>query len=202
MPYRKRKVLIFHQNKLFLPDKNCINNIYIIMISPKIQDAINAQINAELWSGYLYLSMAMHFEAEGNAGIANWFRIQFKEEQAHAEIFINYLNSRGGRVLLAPIAGVETSWASPLAAFEATLAHEEKVTAMINNLYALAEAEHDYATRGKLDWFVSEQVEEEETARNLIDRLKLIGDDGLALYTLDRELAARVYNVPSPLAQA
>ena len=90
---------------------------------------------------------------------------------------------------------------SPLAAFEATLAHEEKVTAMINNLYALAEAEHDYATRGKLDWFVSEQVEEEETARNLIDRLKLIGNDGLALYTLDRELATRVYNVPAPLAQ-
>ena len=77
----------------------------------------------------------------------------------------------------------------------------EKVTAMINNLYALAEAEHDYATRGKLDWFVSEQVEEEETARNLIDRLKLIGNDGLALYTLDRELATRVYNVPAPLAQ-
>ena len=145
--------------------------------------------------------MAMHFEAEGNSGIANWFRIQFKEEQAHAEIFINYLNSRGGRVMLEPIAAVETSWESPLAAFEATLAHEEKVTAMINNLYALAEAEHDYATRGKLDWFVSEQVEEEETARNLIDRLKLIGNDGLALYTLDRELATRVYNVPAPLAQ-
>lgn len=171
------------------------------MINPKIQDAINAQINAEFWSGYLYLSMAMHFEAEGNAGIANWFRIQFKEEQAHAEIFINYLNSRGGRVVLAPIAAVETTWASPLAAFQATLAHEEKVTSMINDLYALAESEKDYATRGKLDWFVSEQVEEEQTARDLIDRLKLIGDDGLALYTLDRELATRVYNVPSPLAQ-
>ena len=143
----------------------------------------------------------MHFEAEGNSGIANWFRIQFKEEQAHAEIFINYLNSRGGRVELQPIAAVETAWESPLAAFAATLAHEEKVTAMINNLYALAESEHDYATRGKLDWFVSEQVEEEETARNMIDRLKLIGNDGLALYTLDRELATRVYNVPAPLAQ-
>ena len=113
------------------------------MISPKIQDAINAQINAEFWSAYLYLAMGMHFEAEGRTGIANWFRIQFKEEQAHAEIFINYLLSRGGRVVLKPIADVPESWASPLAAFEDTLAHEEKVTALINNLYALAESEHD-----------------------------------------------------------
>lgn len=170
------------------------------MINKKIEDAINAQINAELWSAYLYLSMAMQFEANGNAGIANWFRIQFKEEQAHAEIFINYLVSRGGRVLLKPIDAVPTEWASPLDAYEATLAHEEKVTALINNLYALAEAEHDYATRGKLDWFVAEQVEEEETAKGLIDRLRLIGDNGLALYMLDQELAQRVYNVPSPLA--
>lgn len=170
------------------------------MISPKIQDAINAQINAELWSAYLYLAMGMHFESEGRAGIANWFRIQFKEEQAHAEILMNYLNSRGGRVVLAPIAEVPTEWKSPLDAFVATLAHEEKVTALINNLYALAEAEKDYATRGKLDWFVSEQVEEEETARDLIERLKLIGDNGMGLYTIDLELASRVYNVPAPLA--
>ena len=170
------------------------------MISPKIQDAINAQINAEFWSAYLYLSMGMHFEAEGHTGIANWFRIQFKEEQAHAEIFINYLLSRGGRVELKAIADVPTTWESPLAAYTDTLAHEEKVTALINNLYALAEAEHDYATRGKLDWFVAEQVEEEETAKSLIDRLKLIGDNGLALYMLDQELAQRVYNAPPPLA--
>lgn len=170
------------------------------MISTKIQDAINAQINAELWSAYLYLSMGMHFESEGNAGIANWFRIQFKEEQAHAEIFINYLISRGGRVILKPIEAVPTTWESPLAAYVATLEHEQKVTALINNLYALAEEEHDYATRGKLDWFVAEQVEEEETAQALIDRLKLIGNNGLALYMLDQELASRVYNVPSPLA--
>ncbi len=172
------------------------------MISKKIEDAINAQINAEFWSAYLYLAMAMQFEADGHSGIANWFRIQFKEEQAHAEIFINYLVQRGGRVVLQPIAEVPAEWESPLVAFEHTLAHEEKVTALINNLYALAEAEHDYATRGKLDWFVSEQVEEEDTAKNLIDRLKLIGSDGLAMYMLDQELAQRVYNVPAPLAQA
>ena len=172
------------------------------MITPKIQDAINAQINAEFWSAYLYLAMAMHFEGEGHRGIANWFRIQFKEEQAHAEIFINYLLSRGGRVVLAPIGEVPQSWESPLAAYEATLAHEQNVTSLINNIYALAESEPDYATRGKLDWFVSEQVEEEETAQGLIDRLKLIGDNGLALYMLDQELASRVYNVPAPLANA
>lgn len=172
------------------------------MISPKIQDAINAQINAEFWSAYLYLAMAMHFESEGLHGIANWFRIQFKEEQAHAEIFINYLLSRGGRVALASIAEVPYSWKSPLAAYEDTLAHEQKVTSLINGIYALAEVEHDYATRGKLDWFISEQVEEEETARGLIDRLKLIGENGMALYMLDQELAARVYNVPAPLANA
>ena len=172
------------------------------MISPKIQDALNAQINAEFWSAYLYLSMGMHFEAEGHAGIANWFRIQFKEEQAHAEIFINYLLSRGGRVELKAIDAVPTSWESPLAAYLDTLAHEEKVTSLINNLYALAESEHDYATRGKLDWFIAEQVEEEETAQGLIDRLKLIGDNGLALYMRDQELATRTYTVPAPLASA
>lgn len=170
------------------------------MISPKIQDAINAQINAEFWSAYFYLAMGMHFEAEGHAGIANWFKIQFKEEQAHAEIFINYLNSRGGRVQLKPIAEVPEKWDSALAAFEDTLQHEQKVTAMINNIYALAEEEHDYATRGKLDWFVAEQVEEEETAKSIIDRLKLVGENGLAMFMFDQELASRTYNVPAPLA--
>ncbi len=170
------------------------------MINPKLQDAINAQINAELWSAYLYLSMGMHFENAGYAGLANWYKIQFKEEQAHAEIFMNYLNSRGGRVELAPIAAVPTSWETPLAAFEETLAHEEKVTGLINKLYHLAIEENDYATKGKLDWFISEQVEEEETAKGIIDRLKLVGDNGMGLYMLDQELATRVYNVPAPLA--
>lgn len=172
------------------------------MISTKLQDAINAQINAEFWSAYLYLSMGMYFENEGHAGLANWFKVQFKEEQAHAEIFMNYLNSRGGRVVLAPIAEVPTEWKSPLDAFEHTLSHEEKVTSLINNIYRLAVEEHDYATCNKLDWFIAEQVEEEETARGMIDRLKLIGDNGLALYTINQELATRTYTVPAPLASA
>lgn len=164
-----------------------------------MQDAFNEQINAEMWSAYLYLSMAMHFEAEGRPGIANWFKVQFQEEQAHAEILRNYVNQRGGRVLLKAIAEVPTTWSSELDAFQATLTHEEKVTSLINNLYALAEAEKDYASRGRLEWFVSEQVEEEDNCHKLIDRLKLIGDNGLALYTLDQELATRTYVAPSIL---
>ena len=126
--------------------------------------------------------------------------IQYQEEQAHAEIFMNYLNQRGGRVILKAIDAVPTEWATPLDAFKATLEHEQKVTALINNLYALAEAEHDYATRDRLAWFVSEQVEEEDNARTLIDKFTLIGNDGIGLYTLDRELAARVYTAPSVLS--
>ncbi len=170
------------------------------MLSKTIEDAINAQINAELWSAYLYLSMATNFEAKGLPGVANWFKIQFKEEQAHAEIFMNYINSRGGRVILKPIDAVDTEWDTPLDAFKATLAHEQKVTALINSIYALAESEHDYATRDRLNWFISEQVEEEESAQELIDKFTLIGDNGMGLYMLDQELGTRVFNTPSPLA--
>ena len=169
------------------------------MLSPKMQDALNAQINAELWSAYLYLSMSMNFQAKGQSGIANWFQIQFKEEQAHAQIFMNYINRRGGRVVLKPIDEVPADWATPLAAFQATLEHERKVTALINDLYALAESENDYASRDQLNWFVTEQVEEEETAQGYIDKFALIGDNGLGLFMLDQELAARVYNDPAPL---
>jgi len=171
------------------------------MLSNKIQDALNEQINAELWSAYLYLSMAMHFEAEGRPGIANWFKIQFQEEQAHATIFMNYISQRGGRVVLKAIDAVPTSWESPLDAFKATLEHEKKVTALINNLYALAETEKDYASRDRLNWFVNEQVEEEDNCRQLIDKFSLIGDNGMGLYMLDQELGARVYNAPAALAE-
>lgn len=170
------------------------------MLSNKIQDALNEQINAELWSAYLYLSMGMHFEAEGRTGIANWFRIQFQEEQAHATIFMNYINQRGGRVILKAIDAVPTSWESPMDAFKATLEHEQKVTALINNLYTLAVEEQDYASRDRLNWFITEQVEEEDNCRTLIDKLRLIGDNGMGLYMLNTELAGRVYSAPSPLA--
>lgn len=170
------------------------------MLSKKIEEAINAQINAEFWSAYLYLSMSMHFANEGYNGIANWYAVQFKEEQDHATIFMNYVNSRGGKVTLAPIAAVETAWKSPVAAFQDTLEHEQKVTAMINDLYALAVEKKDYATQNMLQWFINEQVEEEETAANYIDALKKIGDNGYGLYMFDKELAARTYAAPAPLA--
>ena len=175
---------------------------YTDMLTQKIQDALNAQVNAEIWSAYLYLSMSCHFENEGYAGIANWFKVQWKEELDHAEIFMNYINSRSGRVELKAIDAVPTQWDSILDAFKATLEHEQKVTAMINNIYALAEAENDYATRDRLNWFVSEQVEEEESARAIIDKVKMVGDNGMGRYMIDQELGARTYSTPSPLATA
>ena len=171
------------------------------MLSNNIQDALNAQINAEMWSANLYLSMSMHFEAEGRKGIANWFYIQYREELAHARVFMNYINQRGGRVELKAVDAVPTTWASALDAFKATLEHEKKVTALINNLFAMAESEHDYATRDRLAWFVTEHVEEEDNARTLIDKFSLIGEDGMGLYMLDQELASRTYTAPSILTE-
>ena len=144
------------------------------MLSVKMQDALNAQINAEMWSAYLYLSMSMSAAYKGLKGMANWFAVQFKEEQDHAQIIINYILSRGGRVLLAPIDAVDTEWEAPIDMFEQTLTHEQKVTSMINDLYNLAIEEKDHATRSMLTWFVDEQVEEEDSAREIIDQLRMI----------------------------
>ena len=170
------------------------------MLNPNVEKALNAQINAELWSAYLYLSMSLDASAKGYKGVANWYFVQFQEEQDHARIFMNYVLSRGGRVELAPIAAVDTEWASPLASFEDTLAHERKVTAMIENLCHVAEAEKDLATSNMLVWFVDEQVEEEENAQDIIDQLKMVGDSKMGLYMIDKDLAARVYTTPAPLA--
>lgn len=172
------------------------------MLNKNVEEAINAQINAEFWSAYLYLSMSAYFEADGKSGFANWFKVQFKEEQAHAEILMNFAQSRGGRVILKPIDAVKTEWDSPLDAFKDTLEHEKKVTALINGLYALAEKEQDYATRSMLTWFVDEQVEEEKNAQEFIDTLGLIGDNGFGIYQLDKEMSARTFVVPAPLATA
>lgn len=171
------------------------------MLNNKIQDALCAQINAEFWSAYLYLSMAMNFENKGLSGVANWFSIQFKEEQAHAQIFMDYVNQRGGKVTLLPIDAVPSEWSTPLEAFKATLEHEKKVTGLINDLFTLAEEEKDHATRDRLLWFVKEQVEEEDTARQLIDKFTLVGDNGMGLYMLDQELASRTYTAPSILSE-
>lgn len=170
------------------------------MLTKSIEAAINAQINAELWSAYLYLSMSAWCAANGKPGMSNWFQVQFQEEQDHARIFFNYVLRRGGKIELQPIEAVKTEWASPLEVFEDTLSHEQKVTSLINNLYSLATDEKDYATQSLLKWFIDEQVEEEENASGLIDNLRMISDNGYGLFMLDKELAARVYTQASPLA--
>lgn len=166
------------------------------MLSKKIEEALNAQVNAEFWSAYLYLSMSTNFAVKGNPGFANWFETQFKEEQDHALIFTKYILSRGGKVTLAPIAEVKTEWDTPLSAFEDTLAHEQKVTSMINDLYALATAEKDYATQSMLKWFIDEQVEEENNFNALLKKVRRAGDNQAALYLLDDELQKRQYLSP------
>ena len=132
------------------------------MLSEKLHDALNEQINAELWSAYLYLSMSMDAEAKGLKGVANWFFVQFQEEQDHARILMNYINSRDAKVELKPIAEVRTEWTSPLDMFKDTLEHEKVVTSMINNLASIAAEDKDFASANMLVWFVDEQVEEEE----------------------------------------
>ena len=172
------------------------------MLSKELHEAMNQQVNAEFWSAYLYLSMSMDAEAKGYKGIANWFYIQFREEQDHARIFMNYMNSRDAEVTLLPIAEVKTKWTSPLDMFKDTLEHEKKVTAMINNLVSIATKDNDYATKNALIWFVNEQVEEEENARDLIHDFEAIEGNKYGCYMLDKELQSRVYAVPSPLATA
>lgn len=171
------------------------------MLSKKIEEAINNQINAEMWSAYLYLSMAAYCHELGYSGMANWYEIQFKEEQDHAKIFYNYIVARGGRVVLKAIDAVPTEWKNPLNMVEETLKHEQKVTALINDLFALATKEKDFATQSMLKWFIDEQVEEEENAREMIDSLKMIKDNGYGLYMFDKELAARTYTQASPLTK-
>ena len=172
------------------------------MLSQKLHEAMNAQVNAELWSAYLYLAMSLDAEAKGFKGVANWFYVQFQEEQAHARIFMNYLNSRDAKVELKPIEAVPTSWNTVLDMFKQTLEHEKKVTSLINNLAAIANEDRDYASVNRLNWFIDEQVEEEESAREMIGTVGAVEDNKYGMYMLDKELAARVYNVPSPLSVA
>jgi ferritin len=172
------------------------------MLSQQLQDAINEQINAELWSAYLYLSMSMDAEAKGLTGVANWFYVQFKEENDHARIFMNYLNSRDVKVVLKPIAGVPTEWNGVLDMFRQTLEHERKVTAMINNLAAIAKGDNDFASVNRLVWFIDEQVEEESNARQLIANAEAVEDNKYGMYMLDKDLATRTYTVAAPLATA
>jgi len=167
------------------------------MIKEKIQDALNEQINAELYSSYLYLSMSAYFESNNLKGCANWMRVQTQEELVHAMKFYDYLIERGGKVVLSSIESPPTEWPSPLAIFENAYQHEQKVTGLINELVDLAIAEKDHATNNFLQWFVSEQVEEEASADEVVQKIKLMGDARGGIFMLDRELAQRVFTPPT-----
>jgi len=170
------------------------------MISANMAQNINEQINKELYSEYLYLSMATYFDDLGLKGFANWMRVQVKEERTHALMQYTYMAEQGAKANMLAIDAPETTWASPLAAFEQVLAHEQLVTASINNLMSIAIEEKDYATIAFLQWFITEQVEEEATAKEIIDELKIVGNEGQGLLMKDRELAARIYNMPAAAA--
>ncbi len=167
------------------------------MFSEKMQKALNGQMNAELYSSYLYLSMNAYFKSVNLDGFANWMYYQAQEELEHGMKFYDFISQRGGRIQLAQIEAPPSEWDSPLAVFENTLAHEQKVTGLINDLVEIANAERDHATQIFLQWFVSEQVEEEDTAGGLLDKLILIGKDANGLFMLDSELAKRAFTLPA-----
>jgi len=163
------------------------------MLSKTMQDALNEQINAEIWSAYLYLSMSAYFEDNNLPGFANWMKMQWQEEISHAMKLFDYVNERGGRVTLQPITEVKTEWKDSIEVFTETLDHERKVSSMINNLVNIAISEADHATNNVLQWFVAEQVEEEATAENLLEQLKMINGFGHGMLMLDRELSQRSF---------
>jgi ferritin len=161
------------------------------MLSKKLEDAINEQINKELYSAYLYLSMSAYCESQSLAGFAGWMRAQAQEEVDHAMRLFDHIVARGGRVVLKAIEMPPPVWKSPLEMFEEVLKHERKVTGLINGLYELALNENDYATQMELQWFITEQVEEEESAGQVVDQLKLVGDQPMGLLMMDRQLGER-----------
>ncbi len=169
------------------------------MLKPQVEKAINKQINAELWSGYLYLSMSSYLESIGLSGFANWMWIQAREEASHAMRLYAHVIERGGRVILDAIDKVPTEWKSPEHVFQETYNHEQKVTGLIENLVDIAEQEKDRATYNMLQWFIDEQVEEEATADEILQKIKLIGKNGHGLFMLDREFGARTFTPPADM---
>lgn len=171
------------------------------MLSKKMEKALNQQVNAEMYSAYLYLSMESYFKSMNLNGFANWMRTQTQEEMSHAMKIYDYVNERGGRILLKPIEGPQTKWDSPLAVFEAVLAHEKKVTGLINKLVDLAIEQKDHATNSFLQWFVTEQVEEESSADDNVQKLKMMKNAPGGMFMLDRELGQRVFTPPAAQSQ-
>lgn len=172
------------------------------VMEKKVYELLNDQINKEFYSAYLYLSFADYYEEEGLSGFANWYEIQAQEERDHALILRNYLHENGCKVKLGAIAQPDLEFTSHLGPLEAALEHEKYITSTINDIYDAAMEAKDWRTMKFLDWFISEQQEEEDNAGTMVTRMKLFGSDAKALYDLDQENAARVYVVPSPLANA
>jgi ferritin len=170
------------------------------MLDARMEEALNRQINAEIYSGYLYLSMAAQFAELGMSGGQNWMTVQYQEELSHAQKIFDYVNERGGRVTLAPIEGPQTEWQAGLQMFEDAYGHEQKVTALINDLATLALELKDHATHNFLQWFIAEQVEEEATASDMVQKFTMAGEHPAGLYQLDKELAARVFTPPAAQA--
>lgn len=162
-----------------------------------MRKALNGQVNVEFYSAYLYLSMEAYFESLSLKGFVNWMRCQTQEEIVHAMKIYDHINERGGRVKLTAIEAPKIEWKSPLDAFEGTLAHEQKVTGLINDLVDLAMSERDHASNSFLQWYVDEQVEEEDSVGIVIDKLNLIGDAPEGLFMIDRELAVRTFTMPA-----
>jgi ferritin len=165
------------------------------MLSEKMQDALNAQMNWEIFSAHIYLSMSSHFSQVGLPGIAQWMNAQYQEEMFHAMKFFAYINEAGGHARLGTIDTPPYEWKTPLAAFEDALAHEQGVTARINELANLTIEEKNHAVGIFLQWFISEQVEEEDTVGGIVGKMKLVGDGG-GLFMLDRDLGTRVFTPP------
>jgi ferritin len=161
------------------------------MLSRTVQEAMNEQIKNEFYSAYQYLSMAAYCESVNLPGFARWMRMQAREEVEHAMKLYDFILDRGGRVLLQAMDQPVADFGSPLEVFEQALEHEQRVTAMINGLYGLAVKENDYASQTFLQWFVTEQVEEEKNAGDVVETLRMIGDGSEALFLLDRELGQR-----------
>ena len=171
------------------------------MLSKQMESALNDQINAEMYSAYLYLAMSAYFQSAKLSGFANWMQIQAQEEMVHAMKFYDYINERGGRVTLQSIEAPPKDWDSPLDVFDATLQHEQKVTSLINSLVDIAMEERDHATNIFLQWFVSEQVEEEDTANEILQKIKLMADAPGGMFMLDNEMGQRVFTAPADTAE-
>lgn len=171
------------------------------MIKDKMRDALNQQIKEELESAYIYMSMAAWFHSQGLDGMAQWMKAQTVEEVVHAMKFFDHLAERDGRVEMLPLGIKKTEWSSPLEAFQDAYKHEQHITGKINELMGLANQENDYAANAMLQWFVTEQVEEEATASKVVHDLEMIGGKSQGLLMLDREMGARMIKIPPPKAE-